>query len=57
MNFTVAQRNAGVDYVKQQIAAVESKLSGFEKSFIPKFTDVDLLSQVDKFLAAVANAK
>ena len=46
MNFTVAQRNA-----------VESKLSGFEKSFIPKFTDVDLLAQVDKFLAAVAKAQ
>lgn len=57
MNFTVAQRNAGVDYVKQQIAVVESKLSGFEKSFIPKFTDVDLLAQVDKFLSAVGNAK
>lgn len=53
ITFSVAQRNAGVDYVKARMQDIEEKLSGIERAFIPRVTDAKILQEVDNFLAAV----
>jgi hypothetical protein len=54
MDFTVNQRNAGVDFVKKSIQKVEDSVNLVERSFIPKFTDAQILAEVDQFLAVIA---